>query len=80
MKVADLETKKEIFHQLISQVENDYRLYFGLKSIQKKLDYTESIYDHFQLDAEDGLTFNEESDLPKEIRDEVLQVYGQVYL
>lgn len=80
MTVADLETQQEIFQQLISQVETDYHLYFGLKSIQKRLDYTERIFDHFKLDEQLGLSFNEGSDLPDEIRHEIQRVYQQVFL
>jgi hypothetical protein len=79
MKVADLEKQQEIFYQLINQVEIDYHLYFGLKSIQKKLDHTESIYDHFKLDPVVGLIFNTDSDLPEEIRDIIIKTYDQVF-
>jgi hypothetical protein len=79
MKVADLEKQQEIFYQLINQVEIDYHLYFGLKSIQKKLDHTESIYDHFKLDPVVGLIFNADSDLPEEIRDIIIKAYHQVF-
>jgi hypothetical protein len=79
MKVADLEKQQEIFYQLINQVEIDYHLYFGLKSIQKRLDHTESIYDHFTLDSEVGVVFNADSDLPEEIREIIIRTYHEVF-
>lgn len=81
MKVADLEKQEEQFYNLINQVEIDYHLYFGLKSIQKKLDTTERVYDHFKLDPETfELTFNEGSDLPQEIRDIIQEHHRQIFL
>lgn len=80
MKVADLEKQEEQFYNLINQVEIDYHLYFGLKSIQKKLDNTERIYDHFKIDPETSeLTFNEGSDLPQEIKDIILEHYQKMF-
>lgn len=81
MKVADLETQQELFYHLINQVERDYHLYFGLKSIQKGLDRTESIYDHFVFDHDNfELSFNSDSDLPQEIKDHILEVYHQIFM
>ncbi|MBB6500045.1 hypothetical protein [Pedobacter cryoconitis] len=81
MTAADLRNRQELFYRLIDQVEKDYYLYFGLKSIQKGLSYTESIYDHFKLSSETlGLSFNEDSDLPQEIRDLILNEYHGVFL
>lgn len=80
MTVADLEKQEEQFYNLINRVEMEYHLYFGLKSIQKKMDHTERIYDHFKLDPETfQLTFNEDSDLPQEIREVILDNYHQVF-
>jgi hypothetical protein len=80
MKVADLQKQQELFYNLINQVEKDYYLYFGLKSIQKKLEKTESIYDHFILSPESMfLQFNTDSDLPQEIKDIIIQRYQEVF-
>ena len=49
MTAADLHKRQDLFYSVIDQVEKDYHLYFGLKSIQKKLCQTERIYDHFIL-------------------------------
>ena len=81
MRVADLQKQQEIFYDLINQVEKDYHLYFGLKSIQKRLEKTESIYDHFVLNSEtSSILFKEESDLPQEIRDAIIVVHQQVFI
>ena len=81
MRVADLQKQQEIFYNLINQVEKDYHLYFGLKSIQKRLEKTESIYDHFVLNSEtSSILFKEESDPPQEIRDAIIVVHQQVFI
>lgn len=81
MKVADLEKQQELFYNLINQVEIDYHLYFGLKSIQKRLAHIESIYDHFKLDPETfELYFNGDSDLPEEIKDIILRTHKEIFL
>lgn len=80
MKVADLQKQQELFYNLINQVEKDYHLYFGLKSIQKRLEKTESIYDHFILNPKTSvLQFKEDSDLPQEIRDVIIDSYQQIF-
>jgi len=80
MRVADLQKQQELFYNLINQVEKDYHLYFGLKSIQKRLEKTESIYDHFILNPEtSAIKFKDESDLPQEIRDAILVIYKEVF-
>jgi hypothetical protein len=80
MKVADLHKQQELFYNLINQVEKDYHLYFGLRSIQKKLEKTESIYDHFILVTETpAIQFKEDSDLPQEIRDIIMQTYHTLF-
>jgi hypothetical protein len=80
MKVADLHKQQELFYNLINQIEKDYHLYFGLRSIQKRLDKTESIYDHFILVTEPpAIQFKEDSDLPQEIREIILQAYHTLF-
>jgi len=80
MKVADLEKQQELFYKLINEVEVDYHLYFGLKSIQKRLENIESIYDHFSLHPETSeLLFKEESDLPQEIKDIIILKHHEVF-
>lgn len=81
MKVADLQKQQELFYDLINQIEKDYHLYFGLKSIQKRLEKTESIYDHFILNPGTAiLQFKENSDLPQEIRDIVISIHKRVFV
>jgi len=81
MKVADLQKQQELFYSLIDQVEKDYHLYFGLKSIQKRLEKTESIYDHFNLSSDTAaIHFNPDSDLPQEIRDIIINTHHQVFI
>ena len=80
MKVADLQKQQELFYNLINQIELDYHLYFGLKSIQKKLDKTESIYDHFIFSADTpAIQFKDESDLPQEIRDVIMLTFKRLF-
>lgn len=72
--------QQEIFFSTINDVEKDYQLYFGLKSIQKGLDQIESIYDHFKFDKETcELYFTEGSDLPEEIRVLILKAYHEIF-
>jgi len=81
MTAADLRNRQELFYRLIDQIEKDYYLYFGLKSIQKGLSYTERIYDHFKFSSDTlEINFNPGSDLPQEIRDLILNEYHEVFL
>ncbi|KIO76318.1 hypothetical protein TH53_15285 [Pedobacter lusitanus] len=81
MTAADLHKRQELFYSVIDQVEKDYYLYFGLKSIQKKLTHTESVYDHFILNHDTfELSFDKESDLPQEIRDLIISAYQETFL
>lgn len=81
MTTADLHKRQELFYSAIDQVEKDYHLYFGLKSIQKKLTQTERIYDHFILNHDTfELSFDNDSDLPQEIRDLVMNAYHEIFL
>ncbi|QNK61832.1 hypothetical protein H7F33_14890 [Pedobacter sp. PAMC26386] len=78
MTAADLQKRQDLFYSVIDQIEIDYYLYFGLKSIQKKLSVTERIYDHFILSHDTfELSFDKESDLPEEIRDLILNAYHE---
>ena len=79
MTAVDLQKRQELFYSIIDQVEKDYHLYFGLKSIQKRLSQTERIYDHFILDQSFGIFFYPESDLPQEIRDLILDARNQTF-
>lgn len=80
MATAELQKQQELFYNLINKIETEYHLYFGLKSIQKRLNHTESIYDHFVLNIhQPELCFKKESDLPEEIREIVLATYQQVF-
>lgn len=80
MTAADVLKRQESFYTIIDQIERDYYLYFGLKSIQKKLSQTESIYDHFILEHNTfELSFDKESDLPQEIRDLIISAYHQTF-
>jgi hypothetical protein len=80
MTATDLHKRQELFYSIVDQVEKDYYLYFGLKSIQKKLNQTESIYDHFILNHDNfELSFDHESDLPQEIRDLIIKAYHQTF-
>ncbi|MGY0040805.1 hypothetical protein [Pedobacter sp. NJ-S-72] len=78
---ADLHKRQDLFYSVIDQIEKDYHLYFGLKSIQKKLCRTERIYDHFILSHDTfELSFDNDSDLPQEIRDLIINAYHQTFL
>lgn len=80
MTAVDLQKRQKLFYSIIDQVEKDYHLYFGLKSIQKRLSQTERIYDHFILDHQSlEISFYPESDLPQEIRDLVLDAHHQTF-
>jgi len=80
MATTDLHKRQELFYSVIDQLERDYYLYFGLKSIQKKLSQTESIYDHFVLNHDTfELSFDNDSDLPQEIRDLIIDAYCQSF-
>jgi len=81
MEPTELKKLEELFYSMINKVEKEYQLYFGLKSIQKKLNTIESIYDHFNLNKETlEFRFRKESDLPQEIRTLIIEVYQQVFL
>jgi len=81
MNAVSLNNQEEIFYNLINGIEKEFYLYFGLKSIQKGLNRTESIYDHFKIDKKTlKLNFDMESDLPEEIRKMVVSAYQQVFL
>lgn len=80
MTAVDLQKRQKLFYSIIDQVEKDYHLYFGLKSIQKRLSQTERIYDHFILDHQSfKISFYPESDLPQEIRDLILDACHQTF-
>lgn len=80
MTAVDLQKRQKLFYSIIDQVEKDYHLYFGLKSIQKRLSQTERIYDHFILDHQSfELSFYPESDLPQEIRDLILNAHYETF-
>lgn len=77
---SDMQAQQTLFNQLINEVENNYHLYFGLKSIQKGLVQPERIHDHYNFDCETCVfCFREESDLPQEIREIVFQTYCRVF-
>jgi hypothetical protein len=77
METAD---QQEMFYNAINELERDYQLYFGLKSIQKGLNHIESIYDHFKLDQETNeLYFLTDSDLPDEIREDIKKTYNAFF-
>ncbi len=81
MEPAELKKLEQLFYNMINKVEKEYQLYFGLRSIQKKLDGVESIYDHFNLNGETlEFCFQKESDLPQEIRDNITLAYQEIFL
>jgi len=72
--------QQKIFFSAVNEVEKDYQLYFGLKSIQKGLDKIESIYDHFRFEEETReIYFTDSSDLPEEIRVLILKAYREIF-
>lgn len=74
METAD---QQEMFYNAINELERDYQLYFGLKSIQKGLNHIERIYDHFRIDPDTReLYFIDNSDLPEEIKGLILKTYN----
>jgi len=81
MEPTELKSLQELFYDKIKSIEEEYHLYFGLRSIQKRLDCTESICDHFNLNCETlEFCFQQESDLPQEIKDTITHTYQQVFL
>lgn len=81
MEPAEFKKLEELFYHMINKVEQEYYLYFGLRSIQKKSSCIESIYDHFTLNEETQVfSFQKGSDLPQEIRDTITHAYQQVFI
>lgn len=81
MKDADPKSQTELFYDLVDEIEKEYYLYFGLKTIQKGLDKDERIYDHFTLNERDHqLQFLAASDLPDEIRSMLICAHQKVFL
>lgn len=77
METAD---QQEMFYNAINELERDYQLYFGLKSIQKGLNHIESIYDHFKLDQDTNeLYFMDNTDLPDEIKAQITKSYNEFF-
>lgn len=80
MDTVNVQTQQKSFFEMINELEMDYHLYFGLKSIQKGLLKAERIYDHFKLNMETlDLSFSVHSDLPQEIRERILYTYHTVF-
>jgi ATP-dependent Lon protease len=80
MNAIGLNNQEEVFYNLMNEIEKEFYLYFGLKSIQKGLDRTESILDHFKIDKKTRkLNFYLESDLPEEIKRMIVAAYQQVF-
>jgi len=81
MNLSAFKDQHIMFINIIDDIEKEYYLYFGLKTIQKQLDSTERIYDHFKIDRDiQLLTFNKDSDLPEEIRELVFKAFDQVFI
>lgn len=80
MDTVNVQTLQQSFFEMINELEMDYHLYFGLKSIQKGLLKAERIYDHFKLNKETlDISFTVHSDLPQEIREKILHTYHIVF-
>lgn len=80
MEVEEWIQREARFKAAIAKLQQEYYLYFGLKSIREGLKDTEHIEDHIRLERERGLLhFRTGSDLPEEIREKIIQLHQAVF-